>query len=156
MRYIPLLIIAAISLLATVVFATSVVVSTYTYQAQNGVYYQVTGSLTVQQVGFQVAQATVAQASQQPCPWTSGGTCTTAVNAGDWVYVVSVGLTANTPSGQTYTVTVSWNTGSGYTTMGQLTFTTPSSITAGQTMYFVFDTGSSSFNAPVGIVITVG
>jgi hypothetical protein len=40
--------------------------------------------------------------------------------------------------------------------MGQLYFTTPSSITAGQSMTFIFDTGSTSFNAPLGIVITVG
>jgi hypothetical protein len=65
-------------------------------------------------------------------------------------------MNAGAAASTTYTVTVQWNTGSGYTQMGQLTFTTPSTITAGQTMTFIFNTGGSSFNAPTGIVITVG
>jgi hypothetical protein len=36
-----------------------------------------------------------------------------------------------------------------------LTVTTLPSITAGQTMTFVLNTGVSTFNAPVGIMITV-
>jgi hypothetical protein len=36
-----------------------------------------------------------------------------------------------------------------------LAVTTLSSITAGQTMTFVLNTGVSTFNAPVGILITI-
>jgi hypothetical protein len=36
-----------------------------------------------------------------------------------------------------------------------LTFTTPASITAGQTMTFVLNTGGTTFNAPAGILITI-
>ncbi len=147
-----------IAALATVAYATSVSVSTSTYQAQNGVYYQVTGNLGVQSNGFFVAQSSAsAQGSQaSPCAWSNGGTCTTAVTAGHWVYQVTITLTSSTTPSTTYAVTVSWNTGNGYVQMGQLYFTTPSSITAGQSMTFTFDTGSGSFNAPLGIVVTVG
>jgi|SRR5579875_327097 len=159
MRRIALFLILVIATLATVAYATTVSVTTSTYQAQNGVFYQVTGSLSVTSNGFYVAQspATPSSGSQtNPCTWSSGGTCTTQVTAGDWVYQITVALTSSTTPSTTYAVTVSWNQGGGYTQMGQLYFTTPSTITKGQTMTFTFDTGSSSFNAPLGIVITVG
>ena len=154
MRNLALIIIAAIAILSTVVYASSVSVATSTYQAQSGVYYQVTGNIGAQGLGFTVAQS-ASTALAQPCMWSSGGVCTTAVTAGDWVYTVKITLENGVTPGETYTVTVSWDTGSGYVQMGSLTFTAPSTVTAGQTMDFVFDTGSTSFNAPVGIVITV-
>jgi len=154
MRNLALIIIAAIAILSTVVYASSVSVATSTYQAQSGVYYQVTGNIGAQGLGFTVAQS-ASTALAQPCMWSSGGVCTTAVTAGDWVYTVKITLENGVTPGETYTVTVSWDTGSGYVQMGSLTFTAPLTITAGQTMNFVFDTGSTSFNAPVGIVITV-
>jgi len=155
MRHVALFLILAIALLSTVAYAATVSVSTATYQAQNGVYYQVTGYLNVVSNGFFVAQSS-STASSQPCAWSAGGTCTTALTAGDWYYSVTISLTANTPPSTTYTVTVLWNQGTGYVQMGSLTFTTPSTITAGQSMTFIFDTGSTSFSAPAGIVITVG
>jgi len=154
MRNLALIIIAAIAILSTVVYASSVSVATSTYQAQSGVYYQVTGNIGAQGLGFTVAQS-ASTALAQPCMWSSGGVCTTAVTAGDWVYTVKITLENGVTPGETYTVTVSWDTGSGYVQMGSLTFTAPLTVTAGQTMNFVFDTGSTSFNAPVGIVITV-
>lgn len=154
MRNLALIIIAAIAILSTAVYASSVSVATSTYQAQSGVYYQVTGNIGAQGLGFTVAQS-ASTASAQPCMWSSGGVCTTAVTPGDWVYTVKITLENGVTPGATYTVTVSWDTGSGYVPMGSLTFTAPSTVTAGQTMNFVFDTDSTSFNAPVGIVITV-
>jgi len=155
MRHVALFLILAIALLSTVAYAATVSVSMPTYQAQNGVYYQVTGYLNVVSNGFFVAQSSSA-ASSQPCTWSAGGTCTTALTAGDWYYSVTISLTANTPPSTTYKVTVLWNQGTGYAQMDSLTFTTPSTITAGQSMTFIFDTGSTIFNAPAGIVITVG
>ncbi|MEM0271696.1 MAG: hypothetical protein QW514_04025 [Thermoprotei archaeon] len=144
-----------ISLIAAVYAGATVAVTPNTYQAQSGVYYVVTGNIGVAGQGFSVAIANNPPSTPSPCSWSNGGTCTTAITAGHWVYIVQVTLTPNTQPGQTYTVTVYWNTGSGYTTMGSLKFTTPSTITAGQSMTFVFDTGTNSFNAPLGIVITV-
>jgi hypothetical protein len=155
MRNLALIIIAAIAILSTVVYASSVSVATSTYQAQNGVYYVVTGNFGVTGQGFTVGQT--ATASTQPCAWSNGGTCTTAVTGGDWVYTVQVALTGNTPTSSTFTVTLQWlpQGGTAYVTVGTLQFTTPSTITPGQTMNFIFDTGSTSFTAPAAIVITV-
>jgi len=152
-----LLPILAISLFAVGSFATSVGVTTQSYAGQAGVSYNVTGGFTAQSNGFQVVVST-ASATTPPCTWTSGGTCNGALTAGDWYYQVTLTIAASAQASHTYTLTVQWNTGSGYVNLGAgtLTFTTPATITAGQQMVFQLDTGSQTFNAPAGITITVG
>ncbi|MDH2900131.1 MAG: hypothetical protein PXY39_04095 [archaeon] len=148
---IPLL---AISIFSIASFAASVSVTQSTNQAVNGVYYNVAGGFTAASNGFQVVQAT-GSASTLPCTWSSGGTCQTALTAGDWQYSVTLTINSGATASHTYTLTVQWNTGSGYSTLGTLTVTTPSTITAGQTMTFLIDTAGQSFTAPAGIIITV-
>ena len=148
---VPLL---AISLLSIVSFASSASISSSTSQAVQGVTYNVAGGFTAASNGFLVTQS-AATASSQPGTWSNGGTITTATVAGNWQYSTTITITASATASTTYTVSVNWNTGSGYTSMGSLTFTTPASITAGQTMTFVIDTGATTFNAPAGIVITI-
>jgi len=146
--------ILAISLFAVGSFATSVSVTTQTYAGQAGVNYVVTGAFSPASNGFQVVQSTTT-ASTQPCAWSNGGTCNTALTAGDWYYSVTLTIAASAQTSHTYTVTIQWNTGSGYTTVGSLTLTSPSTITAGQTMVFEVDTGLTTFSAPAGMTVTV-
>jgi hypothetical protein len=144
----------AISIFSLGSFAASVIVTQTTLQAQNGVYFNVIGGFTGASNGFNVVQATAA-ASAQPCTWANGGTCATAVTAGRWQYSFTLTLNAAATASTTYTLTVTWNTGAGYSTLGTLTVTTLASITAGQTMTFLLDTGGTTFTAPAGITITV-
>jgi hypothetical protein len=147
--------ILAISMLAVVSFAASVTINTTTSQAVQGVIYNVVGGFTAATNGFQVTYS-AATATTLPATWSPGGTVTTATVTGNWQYSLTLTITALATASTTYTVTVTWNTGSGYTTMATpLTVTTPSGITPGQTMTFVLNTGVSTFNAPVGIMITV-
>ena len=143
-----------ISLFAVGSFATSVGVTTQSFAGEAGVNYSVTGAFTAASNGFQVVQSTTT-ASAQPCTWTNGGTCNTALTAGDWYYQVTLTIAASAIVSHTYTTTVQWNTGSGYVTLGTLTLTTPATITAGQTMVFQIDTALTSFSAPAGITVTV-
>jgi hypothetical protein len=149
---IPILI---ISIASVVSFAASVAVNSSTSQTVQGVMYTVVGGFTAANNGFVVTQSP-ATASTIPATWTNGGTVTTSTVAGNWQYSLTVTLNAAASTSTTYTVTVQWNTGSGYTTLATpLTFTTPSTITAGQTMTFVFNTGVTTFNAPAGLLITI-
>ncbi len=143
-----------ISLFAILSFAVTVTTTTTTNQAQSGVLFNVAGGFTAASNGYLVIQATAA-ASANPCPWASAGTCQTALTAGRWEY--SLTLTLNTvPAALTsYIVTVQQNTGAGYTTLGTITVSVPTTAVAAQTMTILFDLGSTSFTAPVGIVITV-
>ncbi len=150
--FIPIL---AISLLAVVSFAASVTISTTNYQTVQGVIYNVNGGFTAATNGFQVTYS-AATATTLPATWTPSGTVTTATVVGDWQYSLTLTITASASASTTYTVTVQWNTGSGYATLGTaLTVTTLSTVTPSQTMTFVFNTGVSTFNGPVGIMITV-
>lgn len=148
---IPILVISLISIGG---YAASVNVTTSTYQAQQGVYYDVTGGFTAVSNGFLVVQASGA-ATTIPMTWTNEGTCQTALTAGHWYYSVTLTIAAAATPSTTYTYTATWNQGAGYVTLGTLTFTTLGTITVGQTMTFMIDTGGSSFTAPAGINITV-
>jgi hypothetical protein len=150
--FIPILI---ISLLAIVSFAASVTITTTTSQAVQGVIYNVVGGFTATSNGFQ-ATYSAASASSLPVTWSNGGTVTTSTVVGDWQYSLTATITAAASPSTTYTVTVTWNTGSGYTTLGTpLTFTTPATINAGETMNFVLRTGLATFTAPAGLMITI-
>jgi hypothetical protein len=149
--FVPIL---AIALLSLVSFAASVNISTSSSEAVQGVSYNVAGGFTAASNNFVVTHS-AATASSQPATWSNGATVTTATVAGNWQYSVTITIKASAAASTTYTVSVQWNTGSGYNTMGSLTFTTPATIIADQTMIFVINTGVSTFNAPLGIVITV-
>jgi hypothetical protein len=149
---IPILI---ISLVAVVSFAASVAINSSTSQTVQGVIYTVVGGFTASNNGFVVTQSS-ATATVLPSTWTNGSTVTTATVAGNWQYSIVVTLNAAASTSTTYTVSVQWNTGTGYAALSTpLTFTTPATITPGQTMTFVFNTGVTTFNAPAGLVITI-
>ena len=149
-----LALIAAIAAFSVASFATTVSISSTTYQSQYGVSYQVTGAFTAADGGFSVVPVGVA-ASAQPCTWLNAGICRTAVTLGHYQYKLT--LTLNTPPGATttYTVTVKWDQGSGQTQLGQLTVSVPNTATAAQSMTFEMDTGGTSFATPLSLDVTV-
>ncbi len=145
---------SAIAIFSVVSYATSVSVSTTTYQSQYGVSYNVTGAFTAADRGFQVVPVGVA-ASSQPCTWANTGICQTGLTQGHYEYMLL--LTLNTVPGATttYTVTVKWDQGTGQSQMGQLTVSVPNTATAGNSMTFNFDTAGTSFTTPLSIDVTV-
>ena len=149
---VPILIISVLSIVS---FAASVSINSTTSQSVQGVVYNVTGGFSAASNGFVVTQS-AATATTLPAAWANGGNVTTATVAGNWQYSANVTINAGATPSTTYTVTIQWNTGTGYNTMATaLTFTTGATITAGQTMTFVLNTGVTTFNAPAGIIITV-
>lgn len=149
-----LLLLAGIAAFSLASYATTVSVSSTTYQSQYGVSYNVTGAFTAADQGFSVVPAAVA-ASTQPCTWANSGVCQTALTQGHYKYTLN--LTLNTPPGSTttYTVTVKWDQGSGQSQLGQLTVSVPNTATAGQVMTFKMDTGATSFATPLSLDVTV-
>jgi len=158
-RFTPLKIlipILLISVLSIVAFAASASISpTVAYQGVQGIQYNVAGGLSAANAGFLVTQ-TAATASPANAPWSTGSTLTTATVVGDWEYHLTVTTNTGCPASTQYTAVVQWNTGSGYSTIGSISFTTPSTISNGAQMTFVFNTGVNTFNAPVAITVTIG
>jgi hypothetical protein len=143
----PLLLIATFSVAS---FAATVGITTETYQSQNGVYYVVYGGFTATGNGFFVVTN---GGSATPSPtWTNGGAAQTALTAGDWFFSVTLAPAAGL-FGSSHIITVSWSSGTSYTSLDTITFTNSSTITGSMT--FLFDMKASSFTAPTGIVITV-
>lgn len=136
-------------------YATSVQVSSITYQAQYGIGYQVTTVFTAQDQGFSTIPSSQL-VSLQPCVWVNGTSCLTTLTQGNYEY--SLVLILNTPPSllTTYTVTVNWSQiGGSQVQLGQLTVSVSALAAAGQEMAFQFDTGSSSFTTPLSIGVVV-
>ncbi len=148
---IGLIIIAVIS---TASYAATVSTTEVSYQAQYGLSYDVTGAFTATDKGFRTTASNRA-ASALPAAWNNGGTVNTALVKGRWQYSVDLTLQTSPAVATTYTVRVYWDQGSGITQMGQLTVNVPGGTPVGQTMTFVFDTGSASFSTPLAVDVIV-
>lgn len=141
---------------ATTAYAANVTILTPTYQAYQGVLFNVKGNFTASLYGSGFYVAHVTQTANSSCTWTNNGECHTAITAGHWVLIIKLTTTTSVSTSQTLTLTVSWNYGSSvypYTLMNTITIT--GTYSNGQSMYFTIDTGVSSFSAPTGIVVTV-
>jgi hypothetical protein len=164
MVLVAVLIVAIVALGA---FATTFGLSSQSFLGESNTTYDLVAAFTPGNDGFRMVTNTVA-ASPQPCAWSSGGTCSTALTKGDFYYQVTLTLTASAQPSQSYTLSVQENTGTGYdigtlaqspgvgyATLGTLTLTTPATIIPGQVMSFQVDTPVVEYNAPVGMIITV-
>jgi len=149
-----LVLLGAIAVFSVASYATTISVSTATYQSQYGVSYNVTGAFTAADKGFQVVPTTTA-ASAQPCTWANNGVCQNALTQGHYEYLLSLTLNTVPGSTTTYTVTVKWDQGSGQSTMGQLTVSVTNAAVAAQVMTFHIDTAGTSFTTPLSIDVIV-
>jgi hypothetical protein len=149
-----LVLLGAIAAFSVASYATTVSVSSTTYQSQYGVSYNVAGGFTAADQGFAVVPATVA-ASAQPCTWANNGSCATALTEGHYKYTLTLTLNTVPGSTTTYTVTVKWDQGSGQTQLGQLTVSVPNTAVTTNVMTFKMDTGGTSFTTPLSLDVTV-
>jgi hypothetical protein len=136
-------------------FAASVTISSSNYAGAQGVYVQDNGYYLVTNVNYAVVEA-AQSATTQPLAWTSGGVgYADALVAGDWAisFVITIegGLTSHT---YTITVTSTGSTGTS-STLFSFQFSSPASITTGQTMTIVWDTSSTTYTAPAALEVTI-
>ena len=146
---------AILILVVSVSSAATVSTTKTTMQAYYGVSNNIANTFVGQSQGFSVVTSNSA-ASTQPCTWISGGTCQTALKKNDYQYAVVL-IVSTTPSLlTTYTVTMNWDLGkgSGLVQVGSLKISVPVTSLAGQSMTFVFDTGSSTYKDPQSIQIS--
>jgi hypothetical protein len=137
-------------------FASSVTITNSNYAAVQGVLVQANGYYSVTNANYNVVPA-AQTATSQPLAWANSGVgYVDALVAGDWA--LSYTLTINTGglTSHTYTITVTSTSSSGVTTtLYTFQFTSPSTITAGQSMTIAWDTGSTSWTGPAALEITI-
>ncbi len=148
---IPLVVISLFSIGS---FAASGGISTTTLQEQYGVAFSIAGGFTGADNGFATSGSTQT-ASTQPCTWTNGAVCRSALTGGDWRYQTTLTINAGAQALHTYTVNVLINGAAPSACSTGITFTTGATITAGQTMIFRCDTGLTSLSTVSAIDVNV-
>jgi len=137
-------------------FATSVTITNTNNAGFQGVYLQDNGYYSVTNTNYNVVEA-VQSATTQPLAWSNGANgYVNALVAGDWELSFTFTINAGGLTSHTYTVTLYSTAANGVTsTLYTFQFTSPASITAGQTMTIIWDTGATSWTAPAALSATI-
>jgi hypothetical protein len=137
-------------------FASSVTITNSNYAGVQGVYLQANGYYSVTNANYNVVAA-AQSATTPPLAWSNGAVgYVNALVAGDWALSYTLTINAGGLTSHTYTITVSSTSSSGSTSsLYTFQFTSPSSISAGQTMTIIWDTGSTSWTGPAALEITI-
>jgi len=158
-RKIRLLYLVAFLGMATIsmaAFAASVNILTTNNAGYQGVYILDNGYYSASAVSYQVVEATQT-ATTPPMAWASGGIAyVNALNPGDWELMFTLTINAGGLTSHTYTITVTSTPATGVSTqLYTFQFTSPATITAGQTMTIIWDTGAVTWTAPAALSISV-
>jgi hypothetical protein len=137
-------------------FAATVTITTTTNAAYQGVYVLDNGYYSASGVSYNVVEA-AQTATTQPLAWTSGGIgYVDALTPGDWELSFTLTINAGGLTSHTYTITVASTAATGVTTtLYTFQFTSPATITTGQTMTIIWDTGAVTWTAPAALSISV-
>jgi hypothetical protein len=151
-----LVVFVAIVAISVSAFAASTTVTVTNNAGYQGVYVNDNGYFTVT-ANYYVVN-TAQGASTPPLAWATGTGYYNALTAGNWEIAFVVTVQAGATASHTYTMTVASTAASG--TVSQLfgagfTFTTAATITAGQFITIIYDTGSQTWNAPTAITIAI-
>jgi hypothetical protein len=146
----------AIIVVSIAAFAASVTITNTNNAAYQGVYVNANGYYQVSGTAYNVVEAANA-ATTQPLAWTSGGVgYVVATVAGDWQLTFTLTIEAGGQLSHPYTITVSSTGATGtITQLYTFQFTSPASITAGQTMTIIWDTGANTWTAPAALTVTI-
>lgn len=137
-------------------YAASVTINASTNAGYQGEYLVDNGYFSASAVSYNVVEA-AQSATSSPMTWANGATAyVNALVPGDWMIAWTITLNAGATASHTYTITVTSTAASGATsTLYTFQFTTLASITAGQTMTILWDTGAQTWTAPAAIQVTV-
>jgi hypothetical protein len=137
-------------------FAASVTITNTNNAAYQGVYVNANGYYSVTGTAYNVVEAAQA-ATTQPLAWTNGASgYVNALVAADWELSYTLTINAGGLTSHTYTITVYTTAAAGTTTqLYTFQFTSPATITAGQTMTIIWDTGATTWTAPAALSVTI-
>jgi hypothetical protein len=137
-------------------FAATVNIITSTNAGYQGNYVIDNGYFSASAISYNVIEAAQALTAQ-PMTWAPAGTAyVDNLVAGNWEVLWTITLNAGATISHTYTITVTSTAAAGtVTTLYTFQFTTLGTITAGQTMTIIWDTGATTWTAPAAVQITV-
>ena len=137
-------------------FAATVTITSSNDAAFQGILLQDNGYYSITNTNYNVVEA-VQTATTQPLAWTSGAVgYVDALVVGDWEISFTLTINAGGLTSHTYTITLYSTAATGVTsTLYTFQFTSPATITAGQTMTIIWDTGATTWTAPAALSATI-
>ena len=137
-------------------YAASVTINASTNAGYQGEYVIDNGYFSASAITYNVVQS-AQTATTAPMTWANNGFAyVNAQNPGDWEVLWTITLNAGATVSHTYTITVTSTSAAGTTSpLYTFTFTTLATITPGQTMSVIWDTGSATWTAPAAVQVTV-
>lgn len=155
-RLLYLVVFLAIIAASVGAFAASVTVVGTTAAGYQGVFVQDNGYYGVSNPNYYVVEASQT-ATATGFAWTNGATVyVNAQNPGDWELSFTLTINAGGLTSHPYTITVYSTSATGTVTGSLFTyqFTSPATITAGQTMTIIWDAGAT-WTAPAALTVTI-
>lgn len=155
-RILYLVVFVAIIAVSVSAFAATVTIQTTTAQGYQGIYVVDNGYYNINRVTYAVVQA-AGGPTTQPLAWGNGTVgYVNTLTAGHWMLSFVLHINAGGPVGQTFTITMYTTSATGVvTTLYTFQFTSPATITAGQTMYILYDIGAVTWTTPVALSATI-
>ena len=137
-------------------FAASVTINTSTNAGYQGNYVVDNGYFSAGTISYNVIEA-ANTATTQPMTWANGATAYVNTSAaGNWELAWTLTLNTGATASHTYTITVTSTGANGATSqLYTFQFTTLGTITNGQTMTILWDTGATTWTAPAAVQVTV-
>jgi len=156
-RTLYLVVFVAIIAISVGAFAATVTIQTTNAAGYQGIYVQDNGYYNIEKAAYSVVQA--AQSATTPTPtWTTNGTAwyVNALTAGHWELQFTLHINAGGPVSTLFTITMYTTAANGITTvLYTFQFNSPAAITAGQTMYVIYDIGATTWTTPVALSATI-
>ncbi|MHB8584879.1 MAG: hypothetical protein ACYDDF_03465 [Thermoplasmatota archaeon] len=150
-----LLVLVGVITASVATYAGSVTINSASNVSYQGNYVTNAATFTVGSITYNVVEAALS-ASASNVAWSNGGTINTALVAGDWDVTFVLTIVTGAATSHAYTITVTSTSATGTTsTVCAPTFTSPASVTNGQTMNVYCDIGATSWTAPSALQVTV-
>ena len=155
-RMLYLVVFVAIIAISVGAFAATVTIQTTNAAGYQGIYVQDNGYYNIEKATYSVVQAAQV-ATTPPLTWGNGSIgYVDALVAGDWELSFIVHINTGAPVSQTMTITMYTTAATGVTSvLYTFKFTSPATITAGQTIYILYDIGATQWTAPVALSATI-
>ena len=155
-RLLYLLVFVAIIAVSVSAFAATATLTNTNNAGYQGVYVPDNGYFTVPNTNFYVVQS-AQTATTPPLTWANGGVgYVNALVAGHWDISFLLTVQTGASPSHTYTITVSSTQTSGAVSqLYTFTFTTGATITTGDSMTIIWDTGATSWTAPYALTIVI-
>lgn len=127
--------------LSTVSYASSTIKEGGTTQTIAGEKFTLTGIFSIQSIDGPLITA-ISQSASPLITWSNGSSAHTEMTANHWQLQVTVRINAGAQPDTVFTITLEGSSGAVWNSFGSIAFITPTLISPGEEMTFIFGVGA--------------